>query len=103
MIAERLPEPIEKGLPGPGLLAHVVVSKYADHLPLYRQEGIFRRLGVELSRTTMCDWMAGAELLGPIDKPMLQRVLQSKVVRTDDTTVPVQDHDGKTRTGRLWV
>ena len=58
MIAERLPEPIEKGLPGPGLMAHVAVSKYADHLPLYRQEGIFKRFGVELSRSTMCDWMA---------------------------------------------
>ena len=65
VIAERLPEPIEKGLPGPGLLAHVIVSKYADHLPLYRQEGIFRRHGVELSRSTMCDWMAvAAELAG---------------------------------------
>ena len=58
MIAERLPEPIEKGLPGPGLMAHVAISKYADHLPLYRQEGIFKRFGVELSRSTMCDWMA---------------------------------------------
>ena len=67
VIAERLPEPIEKGLPGPGLLAQVVVSKYADHLPLYRQEGIFRRHGVELSRQTMCDWMAVcAGLLEPI-------------------------------------
>jgi transposase len=52
VVAERLPEPIEKGLPGPGLLAQVGVSKYADHLPLYRQEGIFRRHGVELSRQT---------------------------------------------------
>ena len=60
VIAQRLPEPIEKGLPGPGLLAHVAVSKYADHLPLYRQEGIFKRYGVELSRSTMCDWMAAA-------------------------------------------
>ena len=64
VIADRLPEPIEKGLPGPGLLAHIAVSKYADHLPLYRLEGIFKRFGVELSRSTMCDWMAvAAELL----------------------------------------
>jgi transposase len=105
VIAERLPEPIEKGLPGPGLLAHVVVSKYADHLPLYRLEGIFRRSGVELSRSTMCDWMAVvAELLEPIVKRMLERILTSKVVQNDDTTVPVQDHDGKgVKTGRLWV
>jgi len=58
VIAARLPEPIEKGLPGPGLLAQVIGSKYADHLPLHRQEGIFRRHGVELPRSTTCDWMA---------------------------------------------
>ena len=105
VIAERLPEPIEKGLPGPGLLAHVAVSKYADHLPLYRQEGIFKRFGVELSRSTMCDWMAAAAgLLAPIVKAMLKRVLLSEVVQTDDTPVKVQDHDGKgIKTGRLWV
>jgi transposase len=103
-IAERLPEPIEKGLPGPGLLAHVAVSKYADHRPLYRQEGIFKRFGVELSRSTMCDWMAAAGLLAPIVKAMLKRVLLSEVVQTDDTPVQVQDHDGPgIKTGRLWV
>ena len=64
VIADRLPEPIEKGLPGPGLMAHVITNKYADHLPLYRQEGILLRHGVEISRSTMCDWMAvAAELL----------------------------------------
>ena len=105
VIAERLPEPIEKGLPGPGLMAHVITSKYADHLPLYRLEGIFRRYGVELSRSTMCDWMAAvAELLEPIVKLMLAKILESRVVQNDDTTVPVQDHDGKgIKTGRLWV
>jgi transposase len=105
VIADRLPEPIEKGLPGPGLLAHVAVSKYADHLPLYRQEAIFKRFGVELARSTMCGWMAAAAgLLAPIVKAMLKRVLLSRVVQTDDTPVPVQDHDGKgIKTGRLWV
>lgn len=104
VIAERLPEPLEKGLPGPGLLAHVIVSKDADHLPLYRQEGIFRRSGVELSRSTLCDWMAAAAgLLAPIVQAMLKRVLLSEVVQTDDTPVPVQDHDGQgIKTGRLW-
>jgi transposase len=104
VIAERLPEPIEKGLPGPGLLAQVIVSKYADHLPLYRQEGIFRRHGVELSRQTMCDWMAvSAELLEPIVKEMHREIKKSRVIQTDDTTVPVLDRSlGKTRTGRLW-
>jgi transposase len=105
VIAERLPEPIDKGLPGPGLMAHVAASKYADHLPLYRQEGIFKRFGVELSRSTMCDWMAvAAELLEPIVKLMQSKILTSKVVQNDDTRVPVQDHDGKgIKTGRLWV
>lgn len=104
-IAQRLPEPIEKGLPGPGLMAHVAVSKYVDHLPLYRQEGIYKRFGVELSRSTMCDWMAAAAgLLEPLVHAMLKRVLLSKVIQTDDTPVPVLDHDGKgIKTGRLWV
>jgi transposase len=105
VIAERFPEPIEKGLPGPGLLAHVVVSQYADHLPLYRQEGILRRFGVELPRSTLCDWMAAAAgLLEPLVKAMLRRVLLSQVVQTDDTTVKVQNHrGGGLKTGRLWV
>jgi transposase len=105
VIAERLPEPIEKGLPGPGLMAHVAVGKHTDHLPLYRQEGIFKRFGVDISRSTMCDWMAvAAELLEPIVKLMMSRILTSKVVQNDDTTVPVQDHAGKgIKTGRLWA
>jgi transposase len=106
VIAGRLPEPIEKGLPGPGLLAHVAVSKYADHLPLYRQEGIFKRFGVELSRSTMGDWMAAcAGLLEPIVAAMTRRVLASKVIATDDTPVKVQDHTpGRgIKTGRLWA
>jgi transposase len=105
VIAGRPPGPIEKGLPGPGLLAHVAVSKYADHLPLYRQEGIFKRFGVDLPRSTTCGWMAAtAGLLEPLVKAMLRRVLASRVVQTDDTTVKVQDHSGGgIKTGRLWV
>jgi transposase len=105
VIADPLPRPIDKGLPGPGLMAHIAVSKYADHLPLYRLEGIFKRSGVELSRSTMCDWMAvAAELLEPIVELMLSKILSSQVVQNDDTTVPVQDHSGKgIKTGRLWV
>jgi transposase len=104
VIADRLPEPIEKGLPGPGLMAHVITNKYADHLPLYRQEGILLRQGVEISRSTMCDWMAvAAELLSPIVTLMLAKILESRVVQNDDTPVKVQDHDGKgIKTGRLW-
>jgi transposase len=103
-IAERLPEPIEKGLPGPGLLDQVIMSKYADHLPLYRQEGIFRRFGVELPRQTTCDWMrVSADLLEPIWKEMLRQIKRSAVIQTDDTPVRVLDPDhGGSRQGRLW-
>ena len=103
--AEKPTPPIEKGLAGPGLLAQVAVSKYADHLPLHRQEEIFRRQGVELPRQTMCDWMrACAELVSPLYELMKQRVLGSKAVQTDDTPVPVLDPDlPRTRTGRIWT
>jgi transposase len=97
-------QPIEKGLPGPGLLSHVIVSKYADHLPLNRQESIFGRHGVEIPRSTQCDWMkASADLLAPLYELMKTRVLSSHVIRTDDTTVPVLDREKtKTRIGRIW-
>lgn len=97
--------PIEKGMAGPGLLAHVAVSKYGDHLPLHRQEAIFGRQGVELSRKTMCDWMRRcAELVRPVFDLMKERVLSSKVLQTDDTPVPVLDPElPRTRTGRIWT
>jgi transposase len=103
--AEKPTPPIEKGLAGPGLLAQVAVSKYADHLPLYRQQEILRRQGVELPRQTMCDWMrACAQLVSPLYELMKQRVLGSKAVQTDDTPVPVLDPDlPHTRTGRIWT
>jgi transposase len=105
IIADRLPEPIEKGLPGPGLLAHVIVSKYADHLPLYRQEQILAREGVAISRQTMCGWMARcAELLKPIYDVMVKAVLQSKVIQTDDTPVDLLDPGREgTRQARIWI
>ena len=97
--------PILKGLPGPGLLAHVAVSKYADHLPLHRQEEMFKRHGVTLSRSTLCDWMRqGAELIHPLYELMKERVLSSKVMQTDDTPVNVLDRELiRTRTGRIWT
>jgi transposase len=103
--AEKPLAPIEKGLPGPGLLAQVAVSKYGDHLPLYRQEEIFHRQGVELSRQTMCDWMRQcADLVSPLYELMKERVLASKAIQTDDTPVPVLDPDlPRTRTGRIWT
>jgi transposase len=102
--APKPPQPIDKGLPGPGLLAHVVTCKYADHLPLHRQEAMLARHGVELSRSTLCDWMAQvANLLTPLYALMLSEVLKSRVVQTDETRVPVQDQADKTKSGRLWV
>jgi transposase len=98
-------QPIEKGIPGPGLLAHVVTSKFADHLPLYRLEGIFSRYGVDIARSTMCGWLLECgKLLEPLYGRMCSQVLSSKVIFTDDTPVPVQDKNRtKTRTGRIWV
>jgi transposase len=104
-IATKPAQPIEKGLPGPGLLAHVIVSKLGDHLPLYRLEGIFDRAGVSIARSTMCAWMlAASKLVEPLVRLMRDRVKQSKVIHTDDTTVKVQDANlkGRCRTGRVW-
>jgi transposase len=98
-------QPIEKGLAGPGLLAHVAVSKYADHQPLHRQEQMFKRQGVTLSRKTMCDWMRRtADLLDPLFVEMRKRALMSKTLQTDDTPVAVLDPElPRTRTGRIWT
>lgn len=105
--AARPDAPIDKGLPGPGLLAHVAVSKYADHLPLNRQEKIFRRHGVTLHRSTLCDWMRSvADLVRPLVDVLRTEILKSRLIQTDDTPVDVLDRDlGKksTKTGRLWV
>jgi len=104
-IAPKPAQPIDKGLPGPGLLAHVVTCKYADHLPLYRLERIFARQGVELSRSTLCDWMRdAAKLLRPLHARLMDAVLRSEVLHTDDTPVPVLDETrDTTRQGRMWV
>jgi transposase len=98
-------QPIDKGRPGPGLLAQVITAKFADHVPLNRQVDIFARHRVELSRQTLCDWVGeAAELLVPVYRDLKGRVLSGKVVQTDDTTVPVQDRERTTtRDGRLWV
>jgi len=103
--AAKAAQPIDKGLPGPGLLAQVITSKYGDHLPLYRLERIFSRHGLELKRSTTCDWMAAcADLLRPLVSRMVQAVLASAVVHTDDTPLPVQDRDREhARQARLWV
>jgi hypothetical protein len=99
---------IDKGLPGPGLVAHVITSKYADHQPLYRLEGMLARHGVAIARSTMCGWMkASADLLAPLVLLMATQVRASKVIHTDDTPVPVQADRGSgknsTKTGRMWA
>ncbi|MGH6796114.1 MAG: IS66 family transposase [Methylocella sp.] len=102
--ALKPPQPIDKGLPGPSLLAYVVVSKLGDHLPLYRLEHIFARQQVHVARSTMCAWMAAAgELVKPLVELMVARVKQSRVVHTDDTPVPIQSPGEKQcRKGRIW-
>ena len=103
--AEAPSRPIARGLPGPGLMAHVMVSKYCDHLPLYRQSRIYAREGVQIDRSTMAGWVAcGDELIDPLIAALGRYVLAAEKVHADDTPVKVLDPGaGKTKTGRLWV
>ncbi len=97
--------PIDRGLAGPGLLAHVLVSKYADHQPLYRQSEIYAREGVALDRSTLAGWVgATSELLTPLVEAVRDHVLAASKLHADDTPVPVlEPGNGKTKTGRLWT
>jgi transposase len=97
--------PITRGLPGAGLLAHILVAKYADHLPLYRQSEIYAREGVELERSTMAEWVGKCfALLEPVVESLGRYVVASPKLHADDTPVPVLDPGrGKTKTGRLWT
>ncbi|MCC7422180.1 MAG: IS66 family transposase [Planctomycetaceae bacterium] len=104
--ADKPQQPIAKGLPGPGLLAHVAVSKHADHLPLNRQSKVLARHGVTLSRSTLCDWMKAVGVaLEPLVALMRTRILRSALIQTDDTPVDVLERGSKknVRIGRLWV
>ena len=103
--SEAPSRPIARGLPGPGLLAHVLVAKYADHLPLYRQSAIYAREGVELERSTLADWVgATSALLRPLVGALTKETMGAGKLHVDDTPVPVlAPGHGKTRTGRLWV
>jgi transposase len=86
--AEKPAQPIPKGLPGPGLLAHVITEKYADHIPLYRQERRLARQGIEITRSTLCDWMGGAaRMLEPLYDLMKTLILLCGTIHTDDTSV----------------
>jgi len=97
--------PIERGRPGPALLAHVLVSKYSEHLPLYRQSEIYARAGVELDRSTLAEWVGRMAFhLSPIADAIARHVREGPALHADDTPVPVLDPGrGKTKTGRLWV
>jgi transposase len=105
-LAEKPPQPIDKGLAAPGLLAYVITSKLADHLPLYRLEKIFQRHDLHIASSTMCAWMGScAELATPLYRLLIDRVRQSRAIHTDDTRVPVQDASvkGKCKSGRIWT
>ncbi|WP_373086129.1 IS66 family transposase [Sneathiella sp.] len=97
--------PIERGRPGPGLLAHILVSKYADHLPLYRQSHIFEREGLDLSRSTLADWVGqSTALLEPLADAIRKHVLNGQAIFADDTPVNMlAPGSGKTKTARLWA
>jgi transposase len=97
--------PIDRGLAGAGLLAHMVVSKYADHLRLYRQSEIYHRVGVDLNRSTLAGWVGGtARTLEPLVDALKRYVLDADKTHGDDTPVPVlAPGNGKTKTGRLWT
>jgi transposase len=104
-IAAKPQQPIDKGLPGPGLMAHTVLAKYGDHMPLYRQEDEAARHGLVLRRSTLCDWIAAAaDLVEPLYLRMCQLVLLSRVVHTDDTSVKLLDPSlRQARTARFWA
>ena len=97
--------PIERGLAGPGLLAHVLVAKYCDHLPLFRQSEMYAREGVELERSTLGDWVgATSRLLAPLVEAIARHVLATAKLHADDIPVPVlAPGNGKTKIGRLWT
>jgi len=98
-------QPIDKGLPAPGLLAQVLIAKYADHCPLHRQEGIYARMGVELPRSTMAGWIGYLEvLLEPLVEVLRGELLAERYLQADETTVPVlAPGTGHTATGYLWA
>lgn len=105
LVAPKPPQPIDKGLPGPGLLAWTAICKYGYHQPLYRLEKYFAHHGLKIPRSTTCEWMAAcARLARPVYEAQILRILQSKVLASDDTPVRVLDRGGKRTvfTGRFW-
>jgi transposase len=103
--AEPVANPIARCLAGPGLLAYVIVNKFSDHLPLYRQQDGMARHGIFVSRSTLCGWLAqSAQLLRPLVELMAKRVVQSGVINADETPVRVLDPTrDSTRKGQFWT
>jgi transposase len=102
-VASAPPQAIERSLASEGLLAHVVVSKYLDHLPLYRLERIFQREHLDLSRATLCGWVADvATVLAPIGDELRRQVTGATYLQTDDTPVTILEETGS-RKGRIWT
>jgi transposase len=98
--------PIPKGNAGPSLLSQILIGKYVDHLPLYRQQQQFKRLGVEISDKTICGWVAAScELLTPLYEKLMQNVQQGDYIQADETPIKVLDKDKKrdTHKGYYWV
>src|SRR5260370_7845371 len=102
-VAARAESPIDKGMAGPGLLAYIVTSKFAEYLPLYRLEAVFARQGFEISRATQSVWCGDvADLVEPLYRRMAERVRQSHMVATDDTILPMLS-PAKAKRARMWV
>jgi len=105
-IGQLPPMPVDKGIAGEGLLAHIITSKYADHNPLNRLEDIFQRSGVDINVSTMCDWVGRcSDLLEPLVKRMHKKILESPKINSDDTSIPVKNPNrkGSMYNGYLWV
>jgi len=106
IIADLPTLPIPKGIAGPGLLTHIIISKYVDHLPIYRQAQQFKRQGVEIAESTMADWIHQCcDLLSPLYETLKESVLKCKYLQADETPIPVltKDKPGATHKGYLWV
>ena len=105
-IGQLPPMAVDKGIAGEGLLAHIITSKYCDHAPLNRLEDIFKRSGVDINVSTMCDWVGQcSDLLEPLVKRMHAKILLSPKINSDDTPIPVKSpsRKGSTYNGYLWV
>ena len=107
VIIGKLPsQPIDKCIAGPGLLAQVIIDKYVDHLPLYRQEQRFGRVGITLAPSTLCNWKSGVcNLITPLYNAVVKEVLQTNYLHVDETPIKVLDQDkkGTTHRGYFWV